>query len=537
MVDYNPPLDEAYQDGVAVEKDSPREHFAQVAAAIDGTAATLASEIAVRESLVRQSDEIPWGISDLMGFSPLYMDANLDLRGVWPEKIEARQREARVIWGVADDMGRSPLWIEQDGDVFALAGPAVDGMTAGAASSVPRIVIDGDSRVDQCMDGANTNAVGWLYWLHMLCGARFDFDAATDEGVGGQNTVQILAGIGPVLESDASIVIALMSTNDRTGGMTADASIANMTSYQQQVLDAGKRLIWIAELPRGDLDDDDLVLSGQQLAYHLRVREWLLAQASVPGVAVADPFADMVDPADTQARARQGVLKDSIHESPTGAYLIAASIVPILAQWLAPRRVLPATNADAYSADNPAGCLIDNPMLLGSGGTVGANATGAVATGWTVAATAGITVVAAKITDDEGRVWQEVTVSGTASQRQCATISIPLTAAGLTAGDSLTAVAEIEVEDGHSGLNGVPLILSLTGGATVEAVAGYAGPIGAQINMALPALPISGTAMTAAVAVPASPTGGSLKIGVYGDAVTAISAAVRIRAAAVRKHI
>lgn len=514
-------------------------------ATIPGLDATLGAEVDTRRDLIRQETlpDVVWGVADALGRSLLHAEGEATdyrLRGPWPDKIEGRQVETPRYTGYADPLGRSPFFLEGADTGFRIRNPWLDAFVVGVntpATVMPRVVIDGDSRVDQCMDGSTTNVVGWLYWLSMLTGGRFDFDNLADQGTGGENTAQILAGIAPVLESDAGIVIALMSTNDRTGGWTAATSIANMGSYQAQVLASGKRLIWIAELPRGDLDDDDLVLSGTQLAYHLRVREWILAQASVPGVAVADPWADMVDPADTQARARKGVLKDSIHESPTGAYLMARAVAPIIQQWLPPRQVLPTSAADEYSADNQAGCLNGNPMLLGDDGTAGTNATGDVATDWTVSATTGITAVCSKVTDVAGLAWQQIVVSGTASQRQCATLTTNLDVADVAEDDVLVAVAQIEVTDGHSGLFGVPLSLTVAGSTTVEAIAGYAGPLGTQINMQLPGMPVSGPVVTAPLTVPASPASASVSIGVFGNATGAISATIRVRAVAVRKII
>ncbi|NRF09385.1 SGNH/GDSL hydrolase family protein [Agrobacterium pusense] len=482
-----------------------------------------------------------WAVVSKLGQSPLFMEGpetDFRLRNPYLDKTLStlgRNRVAVHTYAIVDRLGRALFAIEGPETDFRIRNKWLDKKLSQAAAINRSVVIDGDSRVDQCMDGATTNVVGWLYWLTMLSSDRIDFSSATDEGTGGQTTTQILAGIAPVLASSASIVIALMSTNDRTQGMTAAASIGNMADYQAQVLAAGKRLIWVAETPRGDLQDDALVLTGAQLGYHLRVREWLLAQASVPGVAVADPWMHMVDPADTQARARQGVLKDGIHESPTGAYLIARAIAAILEQWLAPRQSLPTSVADLFSADNPAGSLVSNGMMAGTGGTAGANTTGDVATGWTVSATTGITAVCSKVTDADGHVWQEIVVSGTAAQRQCVAMTIPVTLPD--AGDILSAVARIEVEDGHSGLNGLPLTLNVTGTTTTEATAGYSGPVGTQINMHMPALPITGPVKTAPITAPASPASASLTLGIFGDAVNPVNATVRLRAVAARKII
>lgn len=412
--------------------------------------------------------------------------------------------------------------------------------TAGAKTAHSRVAIDGDSRVDQCSDGNRTNTIGWLYWLQLLTGARFEFRTSDNFGVGGQTTAKIMTRAFATAASAADIVIALMSTNDRTRGWTAATSIANMQLYQTAILASGKRLIWIAEIPRGDDHNAKFTLTGVQLDYHLRVREWLLAQQGVRGVAVADPWADMVDPTSASALAKAGVLKDGIHESPAGALAMAKSVAEIITRWLPPAPRLRLAEADAYSADNPTGSLVSNPRMLGASGSIsGAGGSGVVADGWTATVPPGVTVALSKqaIGREE---WQRAEISGTPSGVDAAlAFSTLLPQARLFPGDVLEGAAEIHVDAGHLGLRGVPVRLQITddrGGAL--AIAGDVHVTRGDIDLDAPAGAWGGIAPVPPVTIGAGAISkATFTIVVVGLSGAPISAIVRWRAATVHKSV
>jgi len=496
-----------------------------------------------------------WGVADELGRSWLFTEdetTDFRIRNPWLDASTAALESASglalaststALWGVADDFGRSFIFVESADNEFRLRNPWLDAKAAqwdaaGAAAVASRVAIDGDSRVDQCTDSNRTNTVGWLYWLQLLTGARFDFKASDNFGVGGETSAQVLARVASTAASTAGIVIALMSTNDRSTAQTAAASIANLAAYQAAILAAGKRLIWIAETPRADTAVTTFALAGAQIAYQIEVREWLLAQRSVPGVAVADPWPAMADPASLAVYAKTGYLKDGIHESTLGAYAIAQAVALVINTWLPPTARLPVSNSDVYStSNNPKGCLTPNPMTLGAGGSIsGAGGSGSVATGWTATVTSGVTAVMSKVTVG-GSEWQQAVISGTPSGNTALTFSATIPSADLAPGDVLDAVAEIQVDSGHSGLRGVPIRVQITdSGSGALGMAGVVTVVVGDINLDAPPGAWGGIAPVPPVTVGVGTiSAATLDVLVTGLSGSPISATIRWRAAAVRK--
>lgn len=443
---------------------------------------------------------------------------------------------APVFGGFADKDGRAPFVILDD-ELFTLVNPWLTEQLRSAAGplSGPRVLIFGDSRVDFCSDGLITTTIGWLYWLQLLTGARFDFQPASNFGLGGDDTAEGLARMDAVLSDPAEIAIMLLSVNDRQGAHDFDWTIANLTEILARFRAARKRLIIIAECPWGDAAHPSYILSAQQVAYHLRVREWLISRHDPPWVQVVDPFADMVVPDDASAIAKPGLLKDGGHLAAAGNLIVAQHLAPVIEGLLPPRPRLPASNADQFSTDNPNGALNANPMLEGDGGALATGVTGDLADGWTASnAPTGVSVVLAKETID-GQVWQKVTLSGTPSTSSVIVgLNCALDVGDLAAGDVIEAVAEIHVEDA-TGIRGVPLRLLATYPtlSSVNASAGHA----ASTDSIAPAAPWGGIALTPrqTISDEENPSAVSLAVLAYLIEGEATSAVYRFRAVSVRK--
>lgn len=394
----------------------------------------------------------------------------------------------------------------------------------GAFRTLPKIYIVGDSRGDQSSDVGRTTARGWLWWLQLLTDARFDFQPADNFAVGGYDTSQMLADVGLLLDVEPGIVIAICSTNDRTAGMTADASIANMAEWQRFVAGFHK-VIWLGETPRGDASDGTYTLSATNRQRHLRVRNWQLSRMSLSEIVyVADAWAALSDVNSTTALANTGLFYDGLHFGPPGARLQAEAIAPIINHLLPPRPRLIESLANLWATNNPTGSLNANPVLAGTGGSGG---TGTVATSWTVTEGAGLTATCSKVTVDAIN-RQRIVVTGTATAANSGAspidptpysvvCSVPVDHTNISVGDVIEASGYLSIAAGSSGLRGVAIYLSITtASGTTTYAAGEPGSATSVPNLDFPSTAIAGTAIVPRATITQAVTAASLSVVITG---------------------
>lgn len=246
--------------------------------------------------------------------------------------------------------------------------------------------------------------------------------------------------------------------------ISAAQSVDNMEAIVAAVVDSGKRIILVADLPRGKVGGENWRLDQAGEIEHLfTVRKWVLAQRARKNVYVADPYLSWSDQASTFGDALGNVTWDGIHPSCYGAYLLAEALQPVI-EFLCPLASrLPVSNLDLFSSANPGGSLTLNPLMLGMAGSK-TNANGDVANGFTLTGSTQVTVAASKVFDGL-KAWQEIVITGTPTSNQDITLSQTLMA-GAVEGDILDLVGEIAVNAGSTGYRGVGLQLI----ATVEGV-------------------------------------------------------------------
>lgn len=342
---------------------------------------------------------------------------------------------------------------------LAAAGKAQAQQAKAIAAPNRYVALLGDSRSAQSTyTDANNNAFaasGYINWIRYLTGQRVTFRQSDNFGVFGDNTAQVLARTDAALaSSNAGLFVVFCGTNDRNDLMTLAWTVANLTAIRDKVLAAGRRLLFIAELPR---DGVTYGLSGTQLNYHLGTRQWLIDQRDeVAGVYVADPWPLYVDPTAANAPGKTGLNNDGIHPTSAGARAIALSMQNIIQTIYPPVSILPATNSDAYSGTgNPRGSLIVNPMVTGTSGTQatgsslgGGTSTGSIASSWTNQFTnvTGLTFTYSKVTIN-GDEWQQIDITGTApasGTSQALMMRQVIQAAAIGAGVEIEAAAAIQ---------------------------------------------------------------------------------------------
>lgn len=401
-----------------------------------------------------------------------------------------------------------------------------------------RVAIFGDSRTFQCStaNGGCEN-YGYLFWSLFLSRQRCRYELTDNYGVGGDTTTMMLARIAPVLASPASVVIVLGGTNDRgSANMTAQQTITNLTSIRDQLRAAGKVVIFVAESPRGDSTFTANRLSGTQLAYHAQVRQWILNQTGQPGVYVADPWPYMCDPASVNGDCKVGYLHDGLHPNTTGAFYLGTPIAAILNFLFPAPNILPSSNFDQVSVDNPLGCVNLNPMMTGATGTPATGGTGQLAdnyTGTQASGASGVTRTYSKVTKN-GQEWQQCVLGGTASGTAAAVDiarQIGLQAK-VVPGKYLEAVADVEWDAGLSNIQSIQLGIVITdpvnGTVTIWDGDRYTA------NSVVPGVASSGVLRVPRMLVPAGATDVRLRLTAYAVDASAVAGTVRCRALALR---
>lgn len=318
-------------------------------------------------------------------------------------------------------------------------------------------------------------ARGWLVWLETL-GQRVRVDHTYSQAKSGDSISQLLARITGDVVNDYGIRpsqvppgpwINLIGTN--TGNAYSAATSGPINAYVDQMLsDLGKILDWqvargaeiyqIAEWPRGDSVGGTALLSADAVKVMYAYAEGIRGIRR-KGVEVVDVQPRMADPAKTDYTPLAGILNnDFLHNAPGAGFITGDALNHrmTLTSRLPKLSLLPSSNGDQYEAvARPKGCLNTNPMLVqGAGGTLGTNATGACPEGYTLSASAGLSVVGSFVTttlpDGTKRPAFRMTVSGTPTSANGTALLRQSGLIGkLNAGDTIESVYETLVADGH----------------------------------------------------------------------------------------
>lgn len=334
------------------------------------------------------------------------------------------------------------------------------------------ITIDGDSRTANTHGGTPPNELaenyGYGAWLCQYTEGRVRVSESRNGGTPGDTTPQWLASMPATLAFGAGVIVTLIGTNDRgTANLSLETSKRNIEAGIRMQLEAGVTPIIVAELPRGDT----YALTGQQLANHLALRDWIKEYMPTLGVRVADPYPDLVDPENADlALPRTGYFVDGLHPGPIAARIIAKHIAPHLNAIFAARLALPTFSSPYDATNNVTGWLTSNPLCTGTGGTknAAANATGPLADNWSLQASAwtGATVLLSKEANPDGGEFQVFDLGGmptSANSYLSFEQSIPL--ASVASGNVLRAIAQVS-HSNLAGVSGVSLDIRFVRGGT-----------------------------------------------------------------------
>ncbi|WP_182422346.1 SGNH/GDSL hydrolase family protein [Aureimonas sp. ME7] len=257
---------------------------------------------------------------------------------------------------------------------------------------------------------------------------------------------------------DASVFLLQIFTNYwNLATATAAEAIQIAQLVQDILLRAGRIPIWITDDPRGDSVGTGMRLSAANLLNALALRHWMLRQRAVPGVYVIDSWEALANPGSGVGDILTGYTFDpGLHLNQKGARRLGRLVSRVLDTIFEPINILPASNADRWSAVNLTGALNTNPFFTGTGGSLNGHS-GQIGDGWAAVPTGnGITFAFAKVTgatafngqpytDQEAKDWQQVTIGGTATNTNDVVV-LAQTITGLTVGDVLRAVGEFEFD-------------------------------------------------------------------------------------------
>lgn len=400
-----------------------------------------------------------------------------------------------------------------------------------------RIALLGDSIVAQNSDPTvGTENYGFLSQALRLADQRFTFDLTHNFGWGGDNTFQMRARVQAVIDSGAGTCIVAGGTNDRTSGLSAADTIANLTWIRDQLNAAGIFVIMMTPAPRGDTAFPDKALAGAALGDHLTVRKWILNQGLNYATVVVDLWTTLADPASTTAGIKLNYTRDGLHPLPLGAYYwgkpLAVAMCQVVDKDLS---LLPATNSDTFDAvTNPGGNVTVNPLFQGTAGVPAAGGSGVLGDGWggtNAGAAAGVTRVYSKVTTPTGD-WQQVVIGGTAPTGTAAVDIFRQIGLqnNVIVGQQYEAVGEFEIDAGSVNFLSLQLGIVATGpGGTVTLWDGDryndTGTLNAEAQ--------AGTFRSPRITIPAGVTDVRLRLASYMGAVGAPAAVIRVRKVAI----
>ncbi len=348
----------------------------------------------------------------------------------------------------------------------------------------------GDSRVANSHDATKrvVRNFGLTYWLNILGGGAYELPGDLNFGVSGDNTSQILARFNAtvlptMLAQRVRWLLLMGGTNNPGDGISLSDAKAHFTEIAGKCEAAGIRLVIVAETPRGDTTFTAQRFTDANLKYHDTLRDWLLRYLpyAYPNVLVHDPYPAMADPATTTGDAIVGMLYDGLHPSPLGARAIATGLHNgVLSKMFPAVNRLITTQANAWHAtDRPFGALNTNPLLVGTGGTLG-GASGQLADGWTAAVPTGVTAVLSKGTED-GYPTQIITLSGTPTTASpvMEIYSNGVTLTNWVSGTQARATGVVKADPGGSGYLAAELYLRGTypTGGTINVESGNQGSL------------------------------------------------------------
>lgn len=324
----------------------------------------------------------------------------------------------------------------------------------------PVVALIGDSiTAGNTPTGSGDTNVGYWHWAQALSGFRAF--CGVYAGIGGNITTQMLGR----LESDVLIPMAAHADRPRycvvMGGVNDSVNdadiIATATGNLEQIFNEliaeGVAPIACTITPTINAN------TAQRQANWIGINDWLRTYCPANAIELCDNIADCLDgsypPAGTPIW-KSGYSHDGVHPTATGAAAIAATLAAKLIE------LLPEVEHFAAGTSAFTGSILANHAMTGTGGSLGAGASGAVADSWEI-----LNGIGSKVARSDGvsGEWQVLEI-GAASVRLNSLSGIDLST-GFAVGNKIVAQAECYCANDWSAITQLHLLLEFRAGSTV----------------------------------------------------------------------
>lgn len=361
------------------------------------------------------------------------------------------------------DIGDVPDWFRR-----YLAAPGIL-----SRNSVPNTLVSiGDSiAANSYVESGTTFAytdIGIFSWARALLSGRFA-DLNPRAALGGTTTTDWVSRVETeVLPYSPGWVFCYLGTNDISGDIPFEQSVANFKRIFGRILAQGSRLVVCTILPYGAGNAN---LTVARNVARSKLNAWLTWFATTtPNVELVDLHKIFIDSASATGAARSGYLWDDLHPSATGARAGGTEIASVVDSVSIDKSFHVSSFAENYSYSSSALNKVSNPLFNSASGTAGASSAGAgttitatsIARDWTVATVAGgtsTTVCTTPAAPDGIGNSQRLVISGTNATDQVTLRTGSLASSRLVAGEILSGEAFISLSS-CTALEGVRLTWS-----------------------------------------------------------------------------
>jgi|GEM_PF-3631261 len=265
-----------------------------------------------------------------------------------PGQMEQRSdSEAALLLATGQFMDQDATNLDEAERIALSALVSVHGIQA-----ANRAVLLGDS-ITQYNNAVVSNAIanqsrGYMVWANALLGRR-RLDVVANLGVGGDTTEMMLARVSAAAAVQASWAVVLGGINDLAGNLYAPAVVtANLQAIYEALRASGKRVVAITILPPTAAHP---LYSRGLMGRIQQVNRWIKAFcAATPGMIVVDGCAAVTDPASSDSAPVSGYYADTTHIGTLGAYYVGKAIADGVRSLIAPLDEGPTGVGDSYLA-------------------------------------------------------------------------------------------------------------------------------------------------------------------------------------------
>jgi lysophospholipase L1-like esterase len=282
-------------------------------------------------------------------------------------------------------------------------------------------------------------------FFNLFTGGRLDQPTGHNQGIGGQNTTQMIARLGAAIAYKPSLVIIPGPTNNVTQGINAPTTLADVTQIVNAFLSVGSYVVLIPVLPRFG----SFAVTGGQETLRQDINTGIYALAS----------SRVLVPTGLEALMNDATkFSDGLHVNTTGGGVEGLAVANLVLPLLDTMRL-----TSQLTTDNT---ISTNLLFTGTTGTK-TSATGTVATSWALDNSngGGSTVVGSKTTDNNLN-QQVITVSGAyTGTSKYIKLGGTVTPVQVNTGDTIQSFLDFEILAVMTGVTGVTTSTTYTDSA------------------------------------------------------------------------